>query len=39
MPKRVEELLFDMRWKLADAGVHDRRVLDAIESIPRGRFR
>jgi protein-L-isoaspartate(D-aspartate) O-methyltransferase len=38
MAKPVAELQFDLRWKLADAGIHDRRVLDAIESIPRAEF-
>jgi protein-L-isoaspartate(D-aspartate) O-methyltransferase len=38
MPKRLEELQFDMRWKLADAGIDDRRVLDVVESIPRDAF-
>jgi protein-L-isoaspartate(D-aspartate) O-methyltransferase len=35
---RVEELQFELRWKLADAGIQDRRVLDAIEAIPRAEF-
>ena len=38
MRKSVAELQFELRWKLSDAGIHDRQVLDAIESIPRAEF-
>jgi protein-L-isoaspartate(D-aspartate) O-methyltransferase len=38
MSKPLSELQFDLRWKLADAGIDDRRVLDAVEGIPRSDF-
>jgi protein-L-isoaspartate(D-aspartate) O-methyltransferase len=38
MSKHADQLQFELRWKLTDAGIHDRRVLDAIEAIPRHEF-